>query len=214
MSESSIDPLRCIYEHVLKFHGFDLLQRNIAELSGNIGQVSLFGLSEEALRERFKSAASKAGYPDGLLSFHSLRSGFLCSALIKSGTDESARTAVLEQTAFVAGWVPGGRAQIGYVKENGKRTIISTNLVLPEKKSKLTSMELSSPELFHGIVLKPLNKYTVDIWRTFQNEMVGSWGPMEPNLLEKKINYSLATALKNNKELTGLYNQEALEGLN
>ena len=64
-----------------------------------------------------------------MLAFHSLRAGFICSAIIKAGTDRQQVAAVLEHTAYVAGWTPLGRAQMHYVKDSVKRTIVSNRLV-------------------------------------------------------------------------------------
>lgn len=94
--------------------------------------TTLFGLSPDCLRERFIRAAAHCGFPPHMLSYHSLRSGFLCSALITAGSSEDQRRAVLESTAFVAGWKPGGEAQLLYVKECLRRVIVCTRLVKPE----------------------------------------------------------------------------------
>lgn len=59
------------------------------------------------MREIFADRAYKAGFDRGYFSFHSLRSGFLCSALLKAA-DRSEVEAALEHTALVAGWKVGG----------------------------------------------------------------------------------------------------------
>lgn len=60
------------------------------------------------MRAIFSDRVRLAGYPKRLFSFHSLRSGFLCAALLKAGKSESAKKAVLEYCAYVAGWKVGG----------------------------------------------------------------------------------------------------------
>jgi hypothetical protein len=50
-----------------------------------LGEQSLWGLKEDAMSIRFRIRSEHAGYPQMLFSFHSLRAGFLCSAIIHSG---------------------------------------------------------------------------------------------------------------------------------
>ena len=47
------------------------------------------------MREIFVDRVEKAGFEPGLFSYHSLRSGFLCSALLKAG-DRKEVEAILE----------------------------------------------------------------------------------------------------------------------
>jgi hypothetical protein len=92
-------------------------------------ETVLWRWNANSMREVFKKRAEYAGYPRGMLAFHSLRAGFICSAIIKAGTDRQQVAAVLEHTAYVAGWTPLGRAQMHYVKDSVKRTIVSNRLV-------------------------------------------------------------------------------------
>ncbi|MBM3456379.1 MAG: hypothetical protein FJX80_14785 [Bacteroidetes bacterium] len=72
-------------------------------------QQKLWHWSADGAREMFRDRAIMAGFEKGLFSFHSLRSGFLCSALLKAGS-ATELDAVLEHTAFIAGWKVGGAA--------------------------------------------------------------------------------------------------------
>jgi hypothetical protein len=47
--------------------------------------------SDSFVRTRFKAAAEKAGYPMELFSFHSLRAGFICSAMINGSLSGTCR---------------------------------------------------------------------------------------------------------------------------
>lgn len=91
---------------VKKCHKFDWTKDNVQDFKKANSEKSLFGLNKDALRERFKNAAERAGYLHGLLSFHSLRSGFICSALIKAYQrllrcrGESASNVVSAETGF------------------------------------------------------------------------------------------------------------------
>lgn len=117
-----------------------LVQRESWDIKGR-EKESLFLLSPDCLRERFKRAAAFTGYPPLLLAYHSLRSGFLCSALIEAWDDEDKKKAVLENTAIVAGWAPLQRAQMRYVKDCAKRTIVANRLVTKETESPPVLME-------------------------------------------------------------------------
>jgi hypothetical protein len=82
------------------------------------------------MSQLFKSRAECAGFPRGMLSFHSLRSGFLCTAFMKTGTDRNMQQAILEHIAFVGGWAPAGRAQLRYMKTTAKKTIVASRLTV------------------------------------------------------------------------------------
>lgn len=90
---------------------------------------SLWDLEPTAMSARFKECAKNASYPDGLFSFHSLRAGFLCSAILKTGLNQTALNSVLDETAFIAGWKARGRSQLSYVKTSTVRGISATRLV-------------------------------------------------------------------------------------
>jgi hypothetical protein len=58
-----------------------------------------------------------------------LRSGFICTAIIASGSSKDQQRAVLEDCAMIAGWRPFRRPQMQYVKEAQTRTIVSSRLL-------------------------------------------------------------------------------------
>lgn len=84
--------------------GIDFEKLGSEDLNGRENE-KVWRWSVSGAGETFSNRAWKAGFEKGLLSYRSLRSGFLCSALLKAGkNDQSA----LEKTAFVAGWQVGG----------------------------------------------------------------------------------------------------------
>lgn len=108
------------------------------------------------MREMFKTRAISAGFPEGLFSFHSLRAGFLCSAILKAGCNPEELKAILETTAHVAGWVPNQAAQMRYVKTCAKKTIVASRLLMPEEEGlslNIVDRMLTNSEAFHNIVL-------------------------------------------------------------
>lgn len=93
-------------EKFLVKRGIDLNeQSSLAQFA----QEKLWHWKADAMREIFADRVYKAGFDKGYFSFHSLRSGFLCSALLKAA-DRLEVEAVLEHTALVAGWKVGGSA--------------------------------------------------------------------------------------------------------
>lgn len=145
----------------LKTHlkdNFDLDLLDIENWDEYSKSVKLWPWSKDAMRLMFKTRAESAGFPYHLFSFHSLRAGFLCSALLNAGTDSDAIKAVLEHTAFVAGWVPYKPAQMRYVKESAKRTIVTSRLVLPKEYLKSSNNNiidkcLTTSQNFHNVKL-------------------------------------------------------------
>lgn len=79
----------------------------------------------------FSKAAEEAGFPRHYFSYHSLRAGFICSALQEATLCDNPkdRQTVIERTAAIAGWKAGGPAQMGYLKDQATATIIATRVV-------------------------------------------------------------------------------------
>ena len=89
----------------------------------------IWNMSPDAMRGRVKRRLEQCGFPAALWSFHSFRSGHICSALLAAGGDSSRRGNVLDITAVVAGWKPRGRAQRGYVKQVAEKQIVCSRLL-------------------------------------------------------------------------------------
>jgi hypothetical protein len=153
--KSNMNVVYWLNRHLMKSKGLEL--SHFQSWASSVKKEPLWPWSKDSMREIFTSRAIAAGFPKGIFSFHSLRAGFICSALLKAGTDPAASRAILENTAFVAGWVPNQPAQLRYVKECARKTIISSRLVIPSDTNENRSIIdpfLTSSETFHGIKLQ------------------------------------------------------------
>jgi hypothetical protein len=126
---STVDFVYWLQQHLRQAFGLDL-DHWPWDLSTQEQDRKLWTWKKMAMSELFKSRTQQAGFPRGMLSFHSLRSGFLCSAFLKTGTDRNLQQAILEHTAFVGGWAPAGRAQLRYMKTTAKKTIVASRLTV------------------------------------------------------------------------------------
>jgi len=82
----------------------------VEELDGRVGgDAKVWHWTSNAAREIFADRVFLSGYPKGFFSYHSLRAGFLCSALLKAANGDQVES-ILDHTAFVAGWKPKGNA--------------------------------------------------------------------------------------------------------
>ncbi|KAH7820174.1 uncharacterized protein MONOS_17885 [Monocercomonoides exilis] len=116
----------------------------------------IWQLRKGAMRVRLKKRAVQAGYPDNLFGFHSFRSGFICSALLKAGENQEKRKQVLEATAFVGNWAFISKSQWEYVKETEKAVIIGNRLGFQDEaieSDDYYDMTLTSPAIYHNIKL-------------------------------------------------------------
>ncbi|KAK2942739.1 hypothetical protein BLNAU_22328 [Blattamonas nauphoetae] len=107
-------------------HGFSL--EVIETLPPERKQDKLWNCSREVMRTRLKVQLDRAGYDASKFGFHSLRSGFMCSALIASELKGNQVDNVMRTTAYVAGWVCGSETQQRYVKELTRSAIVATRL--------------------------------------------------------------------------------------
>lgn len=83
----------------------------------------------DAMRERLKIRLIQAGFPEGRWSFHSLRSGHICSCLLIAGSDSGRKAAILETSSITAGWKMYGSSQRRYIKKVAERSIVSSRLI-------------------------------------------------------------------------------------
>ena len=133
------------------YHDLDLF--NLQNLPPSVLAKPLFGgLSRDSMRERIKIRCLQAGYPSGRFGFHSLRSGFMCSALLEIAQNPEPRDSILETTAWVGNWTVGSRAQLSYVKKCAKAAIVSTRLV--KGAATLSDPALCEPGAFHNITFE------------------------------------------------------------
>jgi hypothetical protein len=72
-------------------------------------------------------------------------------------------TGVLENTGWVAGWVPNKTSQLGYVRETVKKIIVANWMIATGQQTGIIEPFLCTPENFHCIVLNepswPKKKY-------------------------------------------------------
>lgn len=189
--KSSLNIVYWLRQHLLVEYALDLINYDSwnSSIFETIGNKKLWPYSKDSMRELFKSRAVLAGFPHELFSFHSLRAGFLCSALLKAGTDSSAVKAVLESTAFVAGWVPNQNAQLRYVKTCAKKTIVSSRLIMPSEESHESNVVdpiLMSSEAFHGISLSESSWDIETNYNAFYNAVEKSFTVAYLNETERK----------------------------
>ena len=105
----------------------------------------------DTIGNMFRKRANQAGFPKNLFSFHSLRSGFLCSALLKGGLHNVDHMFV--QTAAIAQWKPNGRAQYRYWQECLKACLSGTDLTDFESERPIMDPVSLTSEGFHNIPL-------------------------------------------------------------
>ncbi|KAH7816074.1 uncharacterized protein MONOS_13509 [Monocercomonoides exilis] len=153
--ENDDDPVYWLSLHVYQKTGVRLSDWNNAKEKANLNHL-VWPLSTDSMRERFKSRAEAAGYPRHLFCFHSLRSGFICTALIAANKDDETQRAVMEKTAFVAGWQQCRLSQCTYIKEAVKRAMVASRLITSHDDSNQTVFDetLLELEVFHGVSFK------------------------------------------------------------
>ena len=106
----------------------ELTQATVSKLKGRI-----FGCeSQSTMSERMNSVAVYCGYPSRLFSCHSLRSGFLCTALLKHAVETGKEVnfpEVWNKCALVAGWHVQSKHMERYCKQAFLRCIVSSRLI-------------------------------------------------------------------------------------
>ncbi|KAK2964600.1 hypothetical protein BLNAU_517 [Blattamonas nauphoetae] len=152
LANSELNVVYWMERHLLQDFGVSLLcMENWKDITSL--QIKLWYLGTDATTIRLRNRAYEAGYPLKYFGFHSLRSGFISSALLKAGNDQAKRAAVLEQSTIVARWIPYSRVQMGYVKKSTIGMHVANRLVLPDSELSSTAVvesALTQPELFHN----------------------------------------------------------------
>jgi hypothetical protein len=117
------------------------------------------------MRERFQLAAAVAGYDENYFGFHSLRSGFLCSAIVNATQTGKSVSEVIEETGIIGRWQKP-EVQRRYIKETQRRTSIASRLITGDSTS-ILDPKLLEAENYHGVKLVPkepsLKKMRVDL---------------------------------------------------
>jgi hypothetical protein len=115
-----------------------------------------------------------------MFSFHSLRSGFLCNALLLAGNNESSIANAIHLTALVADWEVGSKVQMRYVKEVFKKNLISNRLIKQIKKSVCEKLSegIRMPEVqAENPILDPSYNDSV-LFHALDSEPVSTWTPI------------------------------------
>jgi len=155
--KKKIDVIYNLEKHLNK--NFKLSLKNLDSWNNEIKKYKLFRYKKQTISNLFAKRAEEAGYPHRIFSFHSLRSGFLCSALAKAGTDDTKVKGVMEATAQVADWDVYGNSQQRYIKDNNKKLIICNRLIDYKPLSSLIEKNEIDPEYYHHInLIQPNNK--------------------------------------------------------
>ena len=120
--------------------------------------------SPSAMSQCFNDRATRAGYPRGHFTFHSLRAGFLCATIINCNLSNSGATNdALVLASMVGGWVPGGTAQKRYIKLVMGECVVGSRLMTEPRNRPTTddvgpfAREFLTSESFHGLKLKGVN---------------------------------------------------------
>ncbi|KAK2946656.1 hypothetical protein BLNAU_18408 [Blattamonas nauphoetae] len=158
-ASSCLNVVYWLQQHLLQRFGLSLTRRDEWDQTCSLDE-KIWLLGPDAMTIRLQNRAFQAGFDRQYFGFHSLRSGFISSALIKAGDDNQARTRVLEQTAIVARWVPYSTVQMKYIKSSMISTHVANRLVLPDSElhaSNVIEPILATTELFHNTKLQPIS---------------------------------------------------------
>lgn len=126
---------------------------NYNRIKPNEKQDLLWPLKPDAMTQTLKRRAKYAGLNIEKIGMHSLRSGFLASAILNNeGNDEGLR-GIMERAAAVADWEPYSKAQIVYIKATTRQAIVSTDLIGMSQTDKNGINNSKRTEIFHQITL-------------------------------------------------------------
>ncbi|KAH7814735.1 uncharacterized protein MONOS_15977 [Monocercomonoides exilis] len=167
LHEQVRDPVYWLERHLQVNHHLSLKTRQ--KWPKNVLSKKLWDMSPAAMSLRFRKRSEQAGYPCKLFSFHSLRAGFICTAIMVAGTDEEKLRGILEHTAYVADWVPFGRAQLTYVRNTSKKITVCSRLVNPKPGDTVIDLALTSIAAYHSIKLSDPKRTIKEQFQTFRN---------------------------------------------
>jgi hypothetical protein len=153
-------------------YDLDLADFDYWVLDSELKSQQLWGMSCTAMRTAIQSVSLRSGYPSGYFCYHSLRSGFVSSMVMKSGSSPDAVKACIENSGLVGGWVPGGKPHLKYFKESLNRQIVCSRLVNPALSSNAMDKNISL-EKFHNLVLGPVTWSEETNYSAFYAAMVG-----------------------------------------
>ncbi len=156
-----------ISEHVKASFGVELT--GIAGLDDSVKAMKLFKWSGASMSKLLRVRSVQAGYPDKLLSFHSLRAGFLSSAYMNSGTDSSKHVALERIMQPMGGWSQHGTSMQGYFTIAAMATYVANYCVTGE--GHMVSRLLMEPENLHRIKFLPISWKDDTNFKPFHEKM-------------------------------------------
>jgi hypothetical protein len=162
------DAVYWLERHLKDNFGLSLHNRASWVLSVEQENTPLFlWFSTDAMAEAFATACEKAGFPSRYFTFHSLRAGFICSALTDAlnSNNPKERQAIIERSALIAGWKPGGPSQMLYIKMQAIRSLIASRVsgggpANAEPARSDTDPALLRPEVYHQLKAPLESKYS------------------------------------------------------
>jgi integrase len=159
-------------EHLMVNFGLSLSDFKDWNLTDDQKRLPLWDLSADMMRYHVKNFATRAGYPIDkrgfdLFCFHSFRAGFICSAALCNNVADNASNSqgFMEVTSMVARWDQNARSQQRYIRQAFMKCIVATRLFDSEHRKPWIEVQLTSPELFHGIVF---NEVSWDIHTSYE----------------------------------------------
>ena len=128
--KSPLDVMYWLNQHLL--HNFSTTLRDVA--SGKWGESRdgnecLWDYTTDQMTQFVKLRLLHAGIDPDHFGFHSFRSGFLASCLIQGQGRDQSLEEVLTRCAIITGWKPKGEIQFGYIREDARRHLLTTNLI-------------------------------------------------------------------------------------
>jgi hypothetical protein len=104
-----------------------------------------------SISEHFAEFADKSGFVNiEKVSLHSLRSGFIASAIFSNNLKSNNLETVLGNIAITAGWKLGGSFLQNYVKIETRKSIICNNVANYIELNQITNKELMNPQIRHN----------------------------------------------------------------
>lgn len=113
----------------------------------------LWPLSPGCMTERLKRCAKNAGLNINKVGMHSLRSGFLTSAILYNSKNENQLRAVMEMCSVIADWDPYSKAQMTYIKATSRQSLIATDIVGLSQTDEVGIETTKTSENFHQITI-------------------------------------------------------------
>ncbi|KAH7827159.1 uncharacterized protein MONOS_16000 [Monocercomonoides exilis] len=199
---NDLNVLYWLNQHLIQTFSLDLREIESWVLNEDLKFRRLWDLNRDAMSQRLRRRAQDAGYPHDLFSFHSFRSGFMCSAILASGVDAHSRDSTYIFTAAIAGWIPNSKVQNRYSKPAITGTIVTNRIITSKISNEVVDTSLINPEAFHNI------RFNNDIEHNVSERTAVLW---VRRAFKERINVErvTSTTAKKTEEKRKLYKQRA-----